>query len=80
MKSNYSETERKVADRALTLVAHKNKVSREDVDLAIQALIERAFANSREDERSFWYCIPHEGDLPTPLELVMWLLRTYPLN
>ena len=63
------------ARRAIEGVAHKEKLTVEEVRSSMMEAIEAAFNTSNLVAQAQWAQIPCEGEIPTPEEVIIWVSK-----
>lgn len=68
------------AKNALDAIAKKNGISVETVRHDLEAAMIAAQKNMPPKARAFWKAVPHEGNAPTPEEVIAYIADTLKLR
>lgn len=61
-----------IAERAIARIASEHHTSVEEVRLQIKIAMLNGLASDDPKIKAYWQSIPHEGDVPTPEELIAY--------
>lgn len=63
----------KIAENSIRKIAADSGESVESVRRNIQLAMVNGLASADPDVQRFWQSVPHEGELPTPEELILYI-------
>ncbi len=73
MNVNMDEINHEKARKAIAALARKKGLSETYILEELEAVIAAALNDPKPEVRALWQAIPHEGEAPTPVELIAYI-------